>query len=37
MVGHDWGAFAGFLMALRAPERMEKLLALSIIHPWITP
>jgi pimeloyl-ACP methyl ester carboxylesterase len=35
MVGHDWGAFAGFLMALRAPERMEKLLALSIIHPWI--
>ena len=36
MVGHDWGAFAGQLMALRAPERMEKLLALSIIHPWIT-
>ena len=35
MVGHDWGAFAGFLLALRAPERMEKLLALSIIHPWI--
>jgi pimeloyl-ACP methyl ester carboxylesterase len=35
MVGHDWGAFAGLLMALRAPERMEKLLALSIIHPWI--
>ena len=22
-------------MALRAPERMEKLLALSIVHPWI--
>ena len=36
MIGHDWGAFAGFLMALRAPERMEKLLALSIIHPWVS-
>ena len=35
LVGHDWGGFAGFLMALRAPERIEKLLALSIIHPWI--
>ncbi len=35
LVGHDWGGFAGFLMALRAPERVEKLLALSIIHPWI--
>jgi pimeloyl-ACP methyl ester carboxylesterase len=35
LVGHDWGGFAGFLMALRAPERVEKLLAISIIHPWI--
>jgi pimeloyl-ACP methyl ester carboxylesterase len=36
LVGHDWGGFAGFLMALRAPERIEKLLAVSIIHPWIS-
>jgi pimeloyl-ACP methyl ester carboxylesterase len=35
LVGHDWGAFAGFLMALRQPGRVERLLALSIIHPWI--
>jgi pimeloyl-ACP methyl ester carboxylesterase len=35
LVGHDWGGFASFLMALRAPDRVEKLLALSIIHPWI--
>jgi pimeloyl-ACP methyl ester carboxylesterase len=35
LVGHDWGGFASFLMALRAPERVERLLALSIIHPWI--
>ena len=35
LVGHDWGGFAAFLMALRAPERVERLLAVSIIHPWI--
>ena len=35
LIGHDWGGFASFLMALREPERVEKLLALSIVHPWI--
>ena len=35
LAGHDWGGFAGFLMALRAPQRVEKFLAVSIIHPWI--
>ena len=35
LIGHDWGGFASFVMALRHPERVEKLLALSIIHPWI--
>lgn len=33
-VGHDWGAWTGFLTALRAPERLERLLALCIPHPW---
>jgi pimeloyl-ACP methyl ester carboxylesterase len=33
-VGHDWGAFVGFLVALRAPERLDGLLALSIPHLW---
>jgi pimeloyl-ACP methyl ester carboxylesterase len=33
-VGHDWGAFAGLLAALRAPERFTGLLALSVGHPW---
>lgn len=32
--GHDWGAFIGFLLALRAPERLTGLLALSVPHPW---
>ena len=35
LIGHDWGGFAAFLIALRTPERVEKLLALSIVHPWI--
>ncbi|HVE68817.1 MAG TPA: alpha/beta fold hydrolase [Solirubrobacteraceae bacterium] len=33
-VGHDWGAFAGMLLALRAPERLTGLLALSVPHLW---
>jgi pimeloyl-ACP methyl ester carboxylesterase len=33
-VGHDWGAWSGFLAALRAPEQLERLLALCIPHPW---
>jgi pimeloyl-ACP methyl ester carboxylesterase len=33
-VGHDWGAWTGFLAALGAPERLERLLALCIPHPW---
>lgn len=33
-VGHDWGAYAGFLAALREPQRLERMLALAIPHPW---
>jgi pimeloyl-ACP methyl ester carboxylesterase len=33
-VGHDWGAYVGMLAGLRAPERIERLVALSIPHPW---
>ncbi|MCW3031870.1 MAG: hypothetical protein QOK19_826 [Solirubrobacteraceae bacterium] len=36
-VGHDWGGWTGFLAALRAPQRLERLLALCIPHPWATP
>src|SRR6185503_8751671 len=35
LIGHDWGGFASFLIALREPARVEKLLALAIVHPWI--
>ncbi len=34
-VGHDWGGWTGFLAALRAPDRFERMLALCIPHPWV--
>jgi pimeloyl-ACP methyl ester carboxylesterase len=36
LVGHDWGAWIGFLLCLRAPERFERYLALNILPPWTT-
>lgn len=33
-IGHDWGAFAGFLAAMRAPERFERLVALCVPPPF---
>jgi pimeloyl-ACP methyl ester carboxylesterase len=33
-VGHDWGAFIGYLISFAAPERVRALLTLSIPHPW---
>src|SRR5436853_4837604 len=32
-VGHDWGAFVGFLAALSHPERFERFMPLSIPPP----
>jgi pimeloyl-ACP methyl ester carboxylesterase len=34
-IGHDWGGWTGFLAALRAPQRIERMLALGILHPWV--
>ena len=36
LVGHDWGGWIGFLLALRAPVRIERYLALNILPPWTT-
>lgn len=35
--GHDWGSFAGMLLAIRAPERVSGLLAMSVPHLWPAP
>jgi pimeloyl-ACP methyl ester carboxylesterase len=37
LVGHDWGAFAGFLACLHAPQRIERYVACNIVHPWYRP
>jgi len=34
LVGHDWGGWIGFLLALREPQRFERYLALNILTPW---
>ncbi|RKE22836.1 alpha/beta fold hydrolase [Streptomyces sp. TLI_171] len=34
LIGHEWGAWAGFHACLRAPERFGAFLALNIVHPW---
>lgn len=35
IIGHDWGTYAGFLLCLREPERVERFVALNDIHPWL--
>jgi pimeloyl-ACP methyl ester carboxylesterase len=34
LIGHDWGAYLGMLIAMRSPQRLTRLLALSVPHPW---
>ena len=36
-VGHDWGGYTGFLAALREPQRIDRMLAMCIPHPWLGP
>jgi pimeloyl-ACP methyl ester carboxylesterase len=35
LMGHDWGGYTGFLLALEHPERLERLVALDIAPPWV--
>jgi pimeloyl-ACP methyl ester carboxylesterase len=36
LVGHGWGAWAGFFLCLQAPQRIRGYLALNMVHPWPT-
>jgi pimeloyl-ACP methyl ester carboxylesterase len=36
LAGHDWGGMAGFLLALKAPERVRRFVPLNTAHPWLT-
>jgi len=33
-IGHDWGAYAGFLAALKHPDRIDRMLTMAIPHLW---
>jgi pimeloyl-ACP methyl ester carboxylesterase len=37
LVAHDWGAYVGYRMILRAPERFDGYLAMNMAHPWQKP
>jgi pimeloyl-ACP methyl ester carboxylesterase len=37
VIGHDWGGFSSFLLALNHPGRVRALLALSTPIPWLRP
>lgn len=34
VVGHDWGGFVAWHVAMRAPERTTQLAVLGMPHPW---
>jgi pimeloyl-ACP methyl ester carboxylesterase len=34
LIGHDWGGYTAFLLALEHPERIERMVALDIVPPW---
>lgn len=37
LVGHDWGAWIGYLLAMRRPELLTHLVALSVPPPVVKP
>jgi pimeloyl-ACP methyl ester carboxylesterase len=37
LAGHDWGGFAGFLVAMIAPERVDRFMPFNITPPWLDP
>jgi pimeloyl-ACP methyl ester carboxylesterase len=34
LIGHDWGAWIGFLLCLHHPERIERFVGCNILPPW---
>lgn len=36
-IGHDWGAWAGLIAAVRQPQRISRMLTLGIPHLWTPP
>ncbi|WP_051468422.1 alpha/beta fold hydrolase [Actinomadura oligospora] len=34
VIGHDWGAWVGFILAIESPERVSRFVAVNMTHPW---
>ncbi len=34
VIGHDWGGWTGFLLGIRHPDRVERMVVLNCPHPW---
>ncbi|KUJ69011.1 hypothetical protein ACZ90_14265 [Streptomyces albus subsp. albus] len=34
LIAHEWGAWAGFMLCIQAPERVSHYVALNMMHPW---
>jgi pimeloyl-ACP methyl ester carboxylesterase len=37
LAAHDWGAYVGYRMILREPQRFDGFLAMNMAHPWQRP
>lgn len=37
MAGHDWGGWVGFIVAMTAPERVDRFMPMNIPPPWLDP
>jgi pimeloyl-ACP methyl ester carboxylesterase len=37
VIAHDWGAWAGFLLALDHPDRIRHYVAINMVTPWPDP
>jgi pimeloyl-ACP methyl ester carboxylesterase len=37
LAGHDWGGWTGFIVAMTAPERVERFVPMNIPPPWLDP
>jgi pimeloyl-ACP methyl ester carboxylesterase len=37
LIGHDIGGYVGFLICLKAPERIERFMSLNTGHPFVRP
>lgn len=35
VVGHDWGGWLGFRLAIDHPDRVGRLVSISMVHPWV--